>query len=57
MHLRFKHLVEVRDRRGNTRLYVRIPGRKKVHIRASFGTEELVAAYNAAVSDYVVPSR
>jgi integrase len=35
------------------RLYVRLPGRKKVRIRAPFGTDEFTAAYNAAVSDHV----
>jgi integrase/recombinase XerD len=53
MQMRFKHLVEDRDRHGNVRLYVRVPGRRKVRIRASFGTDEFMAAYNAAVSDHV----
>jgi integrase/recombinase XerD len=53
MQVRFKHLVEDRDRHGNIRLYVRLPGRKKVRIRAPFGTDEFTAAYNAAVSDHV----
>ena len=53
MHIRFKHLVEDRDRHGNIRIYVRMSGRQKVRIRATFGTEEFVAAYNAAVSDHV----
>ncbi len=53
MQIRFKHLVEDRDRHGNMRLYVRLPGRKKVRIRAPFGTDEFTAAYNAAVSDHV----
>jgi integrase/recombinase XerD len=52
MQIRFKHLVEDRDRHGNIRLYVRLPGRKKVRIRAPFGTDEFTAAYNAAVSDH-----
>jgi hypothetical protein len=53
MQVRFKHLVEDRDRHGNIRLYVRLPGRKKVRVRAPFGTDEFTAAYNAAVSDHV----
>ena len=57
MRIRFKHLVEDRDRHGNIRLYVRIPGRPKVRIRASFGTDEFIAAYNAAISDHVAAPR
>jgi hypothetical protein len=50
MQVRFKHLVEDRDRHGNIRIYARVPGRRKVRIRAPFGTDEFVEAYNAAVS-------
>ena len=32
---------------------VRVPGRTKARIRARFGTDEFIAAYNAAVSDHV----
>ena len=53
MQIRFRYLVEDRDRHGNIRLYVRVPGRTKVRIKAPFGTDEFVAAYNAAVSDHV----
>ena len=53
MQIRFKHLVEDRDRHGNIRLYVRVSGRPKVRIRAPFGTDEFIAAYNAAVSNHV----
>jgi hypothetical protein len=53
MQIRFRYLVEDRDRHGNIRLYVRVPGRTKARIRARFGTDEFVAAYNAAVSDHV----
>ena len=53
MQIRFRYLVEDRDRHGNIRLYVRVPGRTKTRIRARFGTDEFVAAYNAAVSDHV----
>jgi integrase/recombinase XerD len=38
MQVRFKHLVEDRDRHGNVRVYVRVPGRRKVRIKAIFGT-------------------
>ena len=57
MHIRFKHLVEDRDRYGNIRIYVRVLGRRKIRIRAPFGTDQFVAAYNAAVSDHVAAPR
>src|SRR6266436_5829038 len=57
MQIRFKHLVEDRDRYGNIRLYVRVPGRRKVRIRAQFGTDAFIAAYNAAVSDHIIAPR
>src|SRR6516162_1313498 len=57
MQMRFRHLVEDRDRYGNIRIYVRVPGRKKVRIRAPFGTDEFITAYTAAVSDHVTTLR
>ena len=57
MRIRFKHLVEDRDRHGNLRLYVRVLGRPKVRIRATFGTDEFMAAYNAALSAHVTTPR
>jgi integrase/recombinase XerD len=57
MQIRFKYLVEDRDRQGNVRIYVRLPGRRKVRIRAQFGTDDFLVAYNAAVSDHVIAPR
>jgi len=57
MQIRLKHLVEDRDRHGNIRVYVRVPGRPKVRIKAPFGTDEFIAAYNGAVSDHVMAPR
>ncbi len=57
MEMRYKYLVEDRDRHGNIRLYVRVRGRRKVRIRAKFGTDEFTAEYNAAVSDHVTAPR
>jgi integrase/recombinase XerD len=57
VRIRFKHLVEDRDRHGNIRLYVRVPGRQKVRIRATFGTDEFIAAYNDAIADHVTAPR
>src|SRR5262245_1768122 len=53
MHLRFRFLVEDTDRYGNIRLYVRVPGRRKVRLRAQFGTDEFLEAYTSALSDHV----
>jgi integrase/recombinase XerD len=49
VQIRLKYLVEDMDRHGNVRLYVRLPGRPKVRIRAQFGTDEFMAAYRAAI--------
>jgi integrase len=57
MHVRYKYLVEDRDRHGNIRVYVRVLGRRKVRIRAQFGTDDFTAEYNAAVSDHAVAPR
>jgi integrase/recombinase XerD len=57
VRIRFKHIVEDRDRHGNMRLYVRVPGRQKVRIRATFGTDEFMAAYNDAMADHVTAPR
>jgi integrase/recombinase XerD len=54
MQIRFKYVIEDRDRHGNVRVYARVPGRRKVRIRAPFGTDEFLAEYNAAVSDHVI---
>lgn len=57
MRIRFKHLVEDLDRHGNVRLYVRVPGRQKVRIRAPFGTDEFMKAYNDAIAGHVTAPR
>lgn len=49
MKLNIRYLVEDMDRHGNVRLYLRIPGRKKVRIREAPGTPEFWQAYNEAV--------
>ena len=45
MQIRFMYIIEDRDRHGNIRVYVRVPGRRKVRIRAPFGTDKFIAAY------------
>ena len=57
MQIRFRYLIEDRDRHGNIRIYVRVAGRRKVRIRSPFGTDDFVTAYNAAVSDHVTAPR
>ena len=57
MQIRFRYLIEDRDRHGNIRVYVRVTGRRKVRIRAPFGTDKFLAAYNAAVSEHVSAPR
>lgn len=47
--IKLKNIVEDVDRHGNVRIYVRIPGRAKVRIRATPGTEAFAVAYQAAV--------
>jgi integrase/recombinase XerD len=53
MRLRLKYVVEDRDRHGNPRLYVRLPGRAKVRIRAIPGTAEFYEAYKDAIANNV----
>jgi integrase/recombinase XerD len=57
MQMRFKFLVEDIDRYGNVRLYVRVPGRRKVRLRAKFGTDEFINAYTAAVEGHLLAPR
>src|SRR5262249_32858611 len=57
MQIRFRYIIEDRDRHGNIRVYVRVPGRRKVRIRAPFGTDKFIADYNAAISEHVSAPR
>src|SRR5262249_60146850 len=57
MQIRFRYIVEDRDRHSNIRVYVRVPGRRKVRIRVPFGTDKFLAAYNAAISEHVSAPR
>ena len=36
---RYKHVVEDRDRNGNIRCYLRLPGRPKVRLRVPYDPE------------------
>lgn len=50
MKIVLKYLVEDKDRHGNVRLYVRLPGRPKVRIRALPNTAEFMDAYRDAIA-------
>jgi len=57
MQMRFKYLVEDVDRYGNIRVYVRVPGQRKVRLRAKFGTNEFLAEYTAVASNHIKAPR
>jgi len=42
-----------RDRHGNIRAYVRMPGRRKVRLREPIGSAEFMAAYHRAITEQV----
>jgi integrase/recombinase XerD len=50
MRVRLKYVSEDLDRHGNVRCYVRVPGKRKVRIRALPGTSEFMEEYQAAVA-------
>lgn len=50
MRVRLKYLSEDVDRHGNVRCYVRLPGKKKVRLRAQPGTSDFMTEYQEAVS-------
>lgn len=49
--IRLKYLLQDRDRHGKVRFYVRMKGKRKIRIRAAFGTEEFISAYSKALSE------
>jgi len=46
---RYKHVVRDTDRNGNVRLYLRVPGKPKVRLRETLGTDAFDAEYRAAL--------
>jgi hypothetical protein len=50
MRIELKYLVEDTDRHGNVRLYVRMPGKKKIRIRERPSTAAFMDAYKEAVA-------
>ncbi|WP_417491830.1 tyrosine-type recombinase/integrase [Maricaulis sp.] len=53
--IELKHLVRDRDRHGNPRVYVRVPGQRKVRIRDAEGSPEFFEAYKAAIAGTATP--
>lgn len=49
MKIRLKHLVEDRDRHGNMRYYLRVPGMPKVRIRSAISTDAFLDEYKTAL--------
>lgn len=54
--LRFKYLSRDRDRHGNERWYIRLPGQKRIRIRERPGSEAFMAVYHDALRGYA-PAR
>lgn len=54
---RLKYLVEDRDRHGNPRIYVRLPGKSKARIKGIPGSKEFMDAYHAALAGDVAPAK
>ena len=54
MRLSLKYICEDVDRHGNVRCYVRVPGKKKVRLRALPGTPEFMDEYQAAIANAAV---
>jgi hypothetical protein len=52
MRVRYRYLVEDRDRHGNTRIYVRFPGFKKIRIRETLGTSDFAQRYAALLGQF-----
>lgn len=53
MDIPFKYLVSDKDRHGNMRFYVRVPGRKKCRIRAEPNTQEFTDEYHSAIDGHI----
>ena len=46
---RYRHVVQDRDRHGNLRTYLRLPGRPKVRLHEAPGTDAFGAEYRRAL--------
>jgi len=54
---RFRFTIEDRDRHGNVRVYLRLPGKPKVRLRAEPGSVEFLAEYQAAIAGDLKPAQ
>jgi integrase/recombinase XerD len=50
MRVQLKYVSEDLDRHGNVRCYVRVPGKRKIRVRALPGTKEFMEEYQAAIA-------
>ena len=50
MRIKLQYLVCDTDRHGNTRYYVRLPGQKKIRIKATPLTDTFMEGYRAAMA-------
>ena len=53
----YKHIAFDRDRHGNMRVYLRVPGRPKIRLRHEPGSAEFDAEYQAALIGKIDPKR
>jgi len=49
--VKFRYITKDRDRHGNLRFYFRRPGKPKIRLRGLPGSDEFIAAYNAALAE------
>jgi integrase len=50
--IKLKYIMRDRDRHGNVRFYVRVPGKPYVRLRGLPGSAEFMAAYKAALAEH-----
>jgi integrase/recombinase XerD len=51
MRVQLKYVSEDLDRHGNVRCYVRVPGKRKIRLRALPGTKEFMEEYQSAIAE------
>jgi integrase/recombinase XerD len=51
MRVQLKYVCEDFDRHGNVRCYVRVPGKRKIRLRALPGTKEFMEEYQSAIAE------
>ncbi len=49
--VRLRYVTQDRDRHGNLRFYFRRPGKPKIRLRGTFGSEEFMTTYRAALTE------